>query len=353
MCVILWVTKTRPTQDMVENAYDSNKDGGGGAWREMDGGAPVVVWKKGLNLEEMIELCATAPLPYIAHFRVASIGGIRPALTHPFLISKTTSPVLTGRTKDYVLFHNGHWKEWNGYCMEAAVKSNTPVPVGAWSDTRAMAWLCSIYGNGFMNFLPEQKGIIFGPNDMQIYDGNGWSKVNDVWCSNDFFMRSRPTVVVGAIGNGAGHNGRFCRYGSCTNTVLDEQGHCFQHPNGMPRLYTRPANVAPPVEVGAPGSTGGSRVPPSPFVQQPQAPPVVATVEEIISIETAEALHKEHRMSNNLLKKIRRHWEVMTTPGYTGKNAEASLKQISATLIRTQTPTQTVAQQKPSLGSVH
>ena len=340
MCVIFWVTKTRPTQDMVERAFEHNKDGGGCAWRENEpagadrAGESVVVWKKGLELDEMIELCATMPLPYIAHFRVASIGGIRPSLTHPFPINKNGSLALEGRTREHVLFHNGHWKEWNGYCMSAAVNSSTRIPVGRWSDTRAMAWLCSIYGNGFMEFLPEQKGVIFGPNDgdTQIFDGNGWSKINDVWCSNDFFMK--------VTGRGLGFQGQFCRLGSCTNTTLDTDGYCFMHPKGMPRLNTYTQSGVPTAP------TGGSRVPPSPFVSRDPVVevggPTKTTKTEIISIETAETLYKEDRISKKLLKKIRRHWELATAPGKAGKRSEEALRQITSSMVI-----------RPSLGSVH
>ena len=336
---------------MIEKAFDHNDDGGGMAWREADEkGENVVVWKKGLTVEQMTELCATAPIPYIAHFRVASIGGVRPSLTHPFPIGKVASLALEGRTKGYVLFHNGHWKEWSDECKRAAIQSNTPIPIGRWSDTRAMAWLCSIYGPGFMEFLPEQKGIVFGPNDMHIFDGSGWYPINNVWCSNDFFMKSvigvasRPGShttyperhVDTTPGRGVGTNGRFCRYGlgkdACINTTLDEHGYCFLHPNGVSRMGPRLVEGT----VMGPKPTGGSVVPPSPFVQL-QRLPLELPSGEVISVELAEHLHKENQLSKNKLKKIKGLWEVATSPHTkAAKRAEQALRQISIQLINTQ-----------------
>ena len=345
MCVIFWVNKERPDQEMIETAFDQNNDGGGCAWRTTnDQGEAVVEWKKGLKVEDMIRLAAELPTPYILHFRIASIGGIRPTLTHPFPIHKNGSLALEGQTKGYVLFHNGHWKEWSDECKRAAILSNTPIPMGRWSDTRAMAWLCAIYGPGFMELMPEQKGIVFGPTDMHIFDGNGWTLVNNVWCSNDFFTkgqtisgqrmlegRTQPYVTPCHAGRGVG--GRFCRYvvgqDVCVNQTLDEDGYCFMHPKGRSRMGTTPV-------------TGGSRVPPSPFVSAPQnaAPqsgvrlPIELPPGEIVSIELAEHLHNEKQLSGKKLKKIRGLWEVATSSHTkAAKRAQHALQQISIAML--------------------
>lgn len=373
MCVIFWVNKDRPSQYMVEKAFDHNDDGGGGAWRTTnEQGEPVVEWKKGLGVKEMVRLAAELPIPYILHFRIASIGGVRDSLTHPFPINKNGSLALEGKTKGYVLFHNGHWKEWNDECRKAAVLSNTPIPMGRWSDTRAMAWLCSIYGPGYMEFMPEQKGIVFGPQDMQIFDGNGWERVktngrdkakdNDegdfVWCSNDFFTKgqtvsgqqmihqpgghttypqhSHQHAGSSAPGRGVGTGGRFCRYGTgkdaCINQTLDQDGYCFMHPHGVPRMRLHDHDKT--VVMGPTQATGGSRVPPSPFVQRL---PLELPPGEVISIELAEYLHKENQLSKNKLKKIRGLWEVATSPHTkAAKRAEQALRQMSIAIINTQ-----------------
>lgn len=352
---------------MVEKAYDHNDDGAGVASRETnEQGEAVVYWKKGLNKEEMVEMCAKLPLPYVAHFRINSIGGVRPSLTHPFPVHKSGSCALEGRTKGHVLFHNGTWKEWEEYMRQAAIFSNTPLPMGRNSDTRAMAWLCSIYGPGWMETLPDQKGIIFGPTDAQtqIFDGNGWVKVNDIWCSNDYFYKPPPVQQIHNHGHmgmggysqiprgtGMGHNGKYCRYDMCANQTLDDKGYCFQHPGGTIRgaanTGTDKTTVMGPTQATQAPATGGSRVPPSPFVKLAVAIPAATSQErlplelaanEVVTIEVATVLWRENQISHNLLKKIKRHWDIATTPGTkASKRAELALKQITSTLTKLHT----------------
>lgn len=364
MCVIFWVQKERPSKYMVEKAYDHNDDGAGVASREMnEAGEAVVYWKKGLDKEQMVEMCATLPLPYVAHFRINSVGGVRPSLTHPFPVHKSGSCALEGRTKGHVLFHNGTWKEWEEYMRQAAIFSNTPLPMGRNSDTRAMAWLCSIYGPGWMETLPDQKGIIYGPTDAQtqIFDGNGWTKINDVWCSNDYFYKPQQVQQVhnhGHMGTGGsshsnlpttrgtgmGHNGKYCRYDMCANQTLDDKGYCFIHPGGTIRGVSQTTVMGPKEATQAKSeATGGSRVPPSPFVKLAVAAPVATSSQErlplelapneVVTIELATQLWKGSHISHNLLKKIKRHWDIATTPGTkASKRAEQALKQITMTL---------------------
>lgn len=310
MCVIMFINKVRPTDLMVEKAFDANDDGAGIAWREEGKSGREVVWKKDLNREQVMDLCKTVPTPYTVHFRVASIGGVRPELTHPFPVTHKVEQTLSGRTKGYVLFHNGHWTGWAETSREAAIRSNTKIPVGRWSDSRAMAWLCSIYGNGFMEFLPEQRGVVFGPNDSEIFTGPGWVKVNEVWCSNDWFMS-----------RGRGHVTRVCRYGQCQRYDVDSSGYCPIHPNGVLKpldmLDSHTQKVlgpggAPPVTPFAPG--------------------------QFITVETAERLHKEKnergekKLSKRKLQKIRKAHANLDLKGRAGDKARRDLVKLSLSL---------------------
>lgn len=174
MCVIFIAEVVRPTGDMVEKAFRANGAGGGVAWRK---DKKTVAWKKGLDVEEMKELCATLPLPYIAHFRIPSAGQARqPELCHPFPIDHKVPLFLEGTTGGYVLFHNGHWSKWKEYSLEAAVKSDVDIPMGRWIDTRAMAWVASIYGLGILEFIDE-KAVAFGPADIEVVSGTGWFEI--------------------------------------------------------------------------------------------------------------------------------------------------------------------------------
>lgn len=192
MCVIMLVDNkknARPTDIMVEKAWLRNPHGAGIAWREGD----EVVWQKGMTYEEICKAIKETPLPYVAHFRHSSPAAgseknIKPAMCHPFPVDRKSSLALTGRTKGYVLFHNGNWSAWEFEVKQAAIHSNTPLPVGKWSDSRALAFLCSIYGLGFMELLSDQKGLAFGPKYYEVFSGRGWYPLNEIWCSNDEFM---------------------------------------------------------------------------------------------------------------------------------------------------------------------
>lgn len=271
MCVIMICESEdkRPTEQMIEKAWAKNEDGGGIAWREKNKkGEKIVKWAKGLDYDELKNLIETLPAPFVAHFRIASQGGVRPSMTHPFPVTTNAELDLEGSTKGYVLFHNGNWKDWPNETRQAAIMAGMQIPRGKWSDTRAMAWLCAIYGVGYMEFLPDQKGVAFGPEDMEVFVGFGWKKLNDVWCSNDFFLN---TVVQS--------NYRMCLAHGCTEKGnLDADQHCPKHPKVTPEVSPTP-----------PG-----------FRQTPNA------AGPRISLERAERLHLVKKLSKNKLKEVRR-----------------------------------------------
>lgn len=323
MCVIFVCDDARPTDIMIDKAWDRNDDGGGIAWQEERGGVREVVWQKGItDIEKLRTLIKAAPFPFVAHFRVASSGGVKEELTHPFPIDKKTTLALSGRTRGSILFHNGDWKGWPEVARLAAVHSRTPIPKGRWSDTRAMAWLCSIYGEGFMEFLPEQKGVIMGPNpeDIDVLTGsNGWNQINGVWCSNDYFMNQR----VGS------YTPTMCKYGSCRETSNLVYGYCKDHPNGLVAATIKPeapltgpqATTAAAASLLTLPATGGSQAPIS-FRQSgtkgPQAP--------LIRLEVAERLHLtksptgERLLSKGKIKLIRELYKKLE-----GKNVQKQL----------------------------
>ena len=188
MCVIMIAQGVRPTPEMVAKAYSRNDEGAGVAWREKE----HVKWVKGLEAEELQKLIAKLPMPFIMHCRKVTVGGDNPALTHPFIVDPLSPLNLTGRTPGYVMFHNGTWHQWKDRLYEAVVNSNTKLPGGRWSDSRAIALVASIYGVGVLDLVDEKTAII-SPTDLQVF-GKGWVKRNDVICSNDLWESEKVTV---------------------------------------------------------------------------------------------------------------------------------------------------------------
>lgn len=200
MCVILVVDRERPTEEEIEACWATNPDGGGVAWREGEKKAQRIHWKKGLNLDAMKEqLLEKLPLPYIAHFRVASIGGVYRVLTHPFVISHNAESSLEGFTDKPVLFHNGHWATYDTAVINTAFHGRLTIPRGRWNDSRGMAWLASYHGMGFLDLLDGQRFAIISPNQPLEILGKDWyfhvhhlekEKVDDrgFLCSNDHWI---------------------------------------------------------------------------------------------------------------------------------------------------------------------
>jgi len=185
--VITVSAKERTTPEMVAKMFQANQHGAGIAWREGN----QTIWKKGLDLEEITELCAQVPLPYVAHFRVPSCGGPSLFLTHPFPIQKDVPLELEGSTKGNVLFHNGHWSAWKTTMLDASIRGNAKLPTGKWSDSRAMAWMAANYGIGMLEFIDE-KAVVFGPTELELFGNQGWAKVGEgIWVSNKGWEHER------------------------------------------------------------------------------------------------------------------------------------------------------------------
>jgi hypothetical protein len=321
MCVIMVIDGTRPTDEMIEKAWHTNDDGGGVAWRQKNKQGEVEVrWIKGIEtVEEMKKLIAKVPMPAIAHFRIASVGGALRSLTHPFPIEKDVPLNLNGATKGGVLFHNGHWGAWSDKALDAAIGSNTPIPPGDWSDTRAMAWLTSIYGDGFMEFLPEQRGVLLSPTEMNIFTGKGWYKINEVWCSNDiFWTRKGPGFFAAGGHTNTNYGSRVCSYGTCRTPAQAGRSMCAEcekKSEGEKKVATTTLTTTTSSTSSNSGSTtkiGSSENPPF-------------EIGASITLKQAEILHRGYGMSKTLFKKIRRELDLAAGKGKRAERAQKAL----------------------------
>lgn len=286
MCVICISETVRPDESQVEKMFEANPSGAGIAWREVTGDGPVVRWEKGLELEQIQKLCAEAPLPYVAHFRIPSCGGDSGALCHPFPVDRESSLALSGKTKNYVLFHNGHWSEWKRVMLDTALKTGKKLPVGKWSDSRAMAWAVAHYGLGFLDLIDE-KVIVFGPEDYEVFPGTGWNKVKEgLWTSNSYWEHSH----VGSYRGSGYSRGDFdrshlpvhygCRGSAIDNTDQKKVKGFLEGGKGTNTAETRGASN---------GAQGGG----------PQETP----------FERALRLFKENKISKKALKRAMRKWD--------------------------------------------
>jgi predicted glutamine amidotransferase len=181
MCVILVSDSRRMSDTLLASAVDANPDGNGFAWIA-DG---VVKFEKSITLDRAQELAATVALPYIFHARIATVGGINPALCHPFAFDRRGSrdkrARLRGSSKAGVLFHNGTWSAWEEWVDRKA---------GAWSDSMAMATLLADFPEYFARLVPSsQRVAILRPTGVET-SGLGWHEVRPgIRASNRHFDR--------------------------------------------------------------------------------------------------------------------------------------------------------------------
>jgi len=188
MCVIICCDKKSGhiTKKMLKNAEQSNNDGMGLAWINKNN---KVQWVKGLTSKNMLKLIKklkpSLKRGYIVHARIASIGDVCPALTHPFEISINANDSLTGESDVGVLFHNGTWSDHEEYMMKTLIKTNTKMYEGKNSDSRSMAFLAHKFGINFLSLIPDQKIAVLTPKGIKRF-GN-FPKVDDFYCSNNYF----------------------------------------------------------------------------------------------------------------------------------------------------------------------
>lgn len=317
MCVIMVAGKVRPTDEMIRKAWDHNKDGGGAAWREEGANGEIeVVWKKGIeNVDEMLDLLHNIPLPFVAHFRIGTVGGKKSTLTHPFLVDRGAGTDLEGRTKGAVLFHNGHWNDWSEKALDAAISSNRKIPVGDWSDTRAMAWMVDIYGFGFMELMTTQKGVLWTPNDMRVFTGrDGWEEINNVWCSNDnFWTRKRHTTS---------YTSRPCKTVTCQKYVWGNDEYCWDCKSKQNTKLIE-GKTADDKEDHTAGTNGNTKKEASTALVAITG--VANPLVQFLTLQEAEDLHRKGGMSKSKIKNYRKLYKKL---GQGGNQEERAVKKM-------------------------
>lgn len=258
MCVIAYCGSVRPTEEQVEKMFLANNSGAGIAYRtkKIDEKTKeeklVVAWNKGLELDDIQEKAATAPLPYVLHFRIPSTGGDSRLLCHPFPISAGSELFMEGTYDGYVLFHNGTWNRWKDFLFEHYLRSNRKMPKGPWSDTRAMAVIAASAGLPILELINE-KYVAFGPTDEEIGpEGPHWYKVEvpkteveyadgkvgpgTIWTSNKYWECHSTGRVSGFLGPGCGRNDgddysylQVCVVANCKEPREENEIYCAKH----------------------------------------------------------------------------------------------------------------------------
>lgn len=197
MCVIVICKENFISEEEIIQCHIANPDGIGIAWREKD----YVYYKKGfMELDEFLKWYSNFQkkdiFPHIMHFRLATSGGIKRNLTHPFPISFNNLN-LEGKTKEGIIFHNGVISNWENYIPVIAnycIQKSMKFPKGPFSDTRLAAILVKILGKNILEIL-NGKWVYFTPQKLKTYgyfiSKNGilfsnltWQKKSEFYSSN-------------------------------------------------------------------------------------------------------------------------------------------------------------------------
>jgi predicted glutamine amidotransferase len=202
VCVIICIDDGNyPSKKTLKSAEDMNSHGGSIAWLNKDG---TKSYKKGIKSGEISKIINKQLIPKgiktaIIHFRIASVGGVKRNLNHPFEISNKVELNMENynTTKD-LLFHNGTWTEYTDALVEylRTSKKTVTIPRGNYSDSRIMAYLAHKMG---VKGMAKQ---VTGWNKVAVLTSKGIHKYGEGWCSykgnkvsNNYFvpMKSHQT----------------------------------------------------------------------------------------------------------------------------------------------------------------
>lgn len=168
MCIIIVCEKGRLKKEDAIKAAGINKDGCGVAWRQNG----KVVWQKGLELKDLFKFIDRLPLPYIVHFRIATVGEICRELTHPFPIDPASTVSPAGTTDGSVLFHNGTITNYEIELFKLLREGSIFIDhvQSKLSDSRAAAMISAVHGlKALDRVYGNQKFCVFSPTEITLY----------------------------------------------------------------------------------------------------------------------------------------------------------------------------------------
>lgn len=193
------------SEEILQDAAQKNGDGAGLAWLDKN----KIQFRKGLTVDELRDLLATEAKDkvWVAHFRIATVGGVTPALTHPFTIDERVSVDPSGEA-DAVLFQNGTFSTWKDFLLQASATAKIRLPEPPWSDTRAVAFLCHVYGKHILSLLDNHsRFLVFDakePSTKRIMLWGSWEDHDGFKFSNKgscAFYEKKTTTHGGGPGN--------------------------------------------------------------------------------------------------------------------------------------------------------
>jgi hypothetical protein len=193
MCVIaVSPVGEKVAKEVFERMWRTNDDGFGMMYRSREG---VAIVKGLLDMEEAWEQYALLPegVPHVLHFRLATHGGVKPELTHPFVVHEESPLMQTGVSEKPVLAHNGVWSLH-------ALKQKEVRLEGPVSDTRVLAaWLGRLakdrpireaLAKHYYEVLSAGRVVVVDPATWKLHLVGGWIREGSLLFSNHSFREN-------------------------------------------------------------------------------------------------------------------------------------------------------------------
>lgn len=164
---------------------NANADGVGLAWATGD----TVEWWKATTYSYQYAhkvINDFKESPRLLHFRLSTVGGIRPELCHPFEIGPMASAASRGHGQE-VLIHNGHWSRWKD--IFDILKEEGALPdAGPWSDSRLAAFLAHM-NREWLTTVTGRVATLSADGDISVL--GDWKKLREgVFVSNNLWDHS-------------------------------------------------------------------------------------------------------------------------------------------------------------------
>jgi hypothetical protein len=160
MCIIAVCNDRKMTDQEFEYCWGNNSDGVGMGYATPAG---KIVYVKGFMEQEQAwdayRKITRRKRSHVVHFRKKSAGEVCQALTHPF-IGEPMSPIkLAYAGTKPIVFHNGTHPDYESIVLSISI-SQGRLPVGAMSDTRALAMLVGVLGVDALKYAKGKFAVI-------------------------------------------------------------------------------------------------------------------------------------------------------------------------------------------------
>jgi len=207
MCLIAICVKKKPSAEIIRAGWESNSHGAGIAF--LNRKTRQAEYLKSISsADDLIKVVEATPLPFVLHFRLASVGGKDELLTHPFEVTEKSELKKSG-SAEKLLIHNGTESDWKKCLFAADISYGDDEPM---SDTRAVAMIIAKNKNNRFLEIASGKYVVIGfedkKDDIGIRYYGDFEENDSILYSNTYWeyrLKKSHQTYSGNLYNGGGH----------------------------------------------------------------------------------------------------------------------------------------------------